>query len=175
MYIEGRKQKKYSDRLFGELCLFYLLMSDGEIAPLHILRSRLNVSDRTLYRYAKDLRDCGLCPKLFKSTKKGEEYEYEYFSCGGERPSEHAAPSGNRLYRCGMLLYRNYEAVCFMKDIYDDPEDLEPYEKLYTYNGTEFVLHIYDDCDDLYEGISLRTKQRDLTLVREVLFTMYDS
>ena len=72
MYIEGRKQKKYSDRLFGELCLFYLLMSDGEIAPLHILRSRLNVSDRTLYRYAKDLRDCGLCPKLFKSTKKGE-------------------------------------------------------------------------------------------------------
>ena len=208
MDIANRKEKKYSEKLFGELCFIYLLMNGEGFAPFYLLRSKLKVSDRTLYRYAKELHDARLTPKLYKLIHNGCEYfvvgrdeyedpehkylvdldsswghyEFEDFLVKYQEDNLIQEEKQDRLYRCGRMVAYNYEAMAPIESVYDiyldeDGNELSTIpvnEKIYIYDGDEYVIDFDDNCDELYKNKSLRTQQRDISLVKDVIAYMYE-
>ena len=208
MDIANRKEKKYSEKLFGELCFIYLLMNGEGFAPFYLLRSKLNVSDRTLYRYAKELHDARLTPKLYKLIHNDCEYfvvgrdeyedpeqkylvdldsswghyEFEDFLVKYQENNIIPEEKQDRLYRCGRMVAKNYEAMAPIEsvcDIYLDEDGNEvstipASEQIYIYDGDEYVIAFDDNCDELYKNKSLRTQQRDISLVQVVIAYMYE-
>ena len=207
MYIEGRKKKKYSEKLFNELCfLSIFLYSEGDI-PFYILDRKIKVSERTYFRYIEELRKCGALPYIKKGkaakTVGGNEkndhfildlnsYEeygssYSYGSMGPissyidfdcfmrSLDDEHpvAYDPKNRLQRCAKMLTRNYQKLYPLWDVYDD-DDMPSNLEIVDIDGKEYVFYEFDTCDRLYETLSVRSKQRDVRIVKDALIYMFE-
>lgn len=81
----------------------------------------------------------------------------------------------DRLYRLGRVLICSYENCYWVEDFYfeDDGKDELDMSDIdmsehFLYKDNLFRI-IFKDYEDLYEGISLRTRQRDFKLLREVI------
>ena len=200
MYIEGRKEKKYSGKLFGELCLLLLLRRDGE-APLYFLRSRLGVSDRTLFRYAKELHDCGLTPPVTRKVRVNESGRFPYFESDPEvfkeyrqiymkaheserfpyydeyhfymEYTEKNKGRDSRLRRCGLLLLENSESLIPADELFDEDEAIPSGKEIIKIEGRDYCFS-FCSCDSLYDNLSPRSRQRDARIVKDVLISMYE-
>lgn len=81
----------------------------------------------------------------------------------------------DRLYRCGSVLLRCYDN-CYLDSDYcledDNKEEIDltgiDMKDLVLYNGSFYRIP-FTDYDDLYEGLSLRSRQRDFKLLRQVI------
>ena len=208
MYIEGRKNKPYSESLFNQLRLLAMLIQTESRLPDYIIDSRLHKSERTYRRYFHDLHACGLIPKVKRSKSKIAEDDPEetdsenrffvygipyevldwnryYLDWAKEYYVEvkdailvyleaysrkHFNPQ-NRLYRCGRILICSYQDCWLYSDEYDEDEldfDTQDMSTLHLYKGHYYKI-VFSGYDDLYEGMSLRSKQRDLKLLRDVI------
>ena len=205
MYIENRKQKKYSEKLFKELCFYWLLLAGEGRADLYMLNSKLGVSSRTLFRYAKELNECGLVPKLSKRVLRADDktadfysfdprvyrqYErqylkahkddrwssYDFFQFAEDYPKRNAKESSgqSRLYRCGVLLASNQYTAEPLEYLIDEDEKIPEGLEVFEFEGKEYAFYVNDLCEDIYENLSLRTLQRDLRVVKDVIIYMFE-
>ena len=73
------------------------------------------------------------------------------------------------------MLSRNFDSMTPAADVYDEDEGekVPPTEEIYTYGGVPYVIQ-FDECGDLYNNISLRTQQRDIRLVKDVIAYMFE-
>ena len=181
MLIENRHKKLYSEKLFNELCIIYLLIDSDNTLDSYVLDKRFGVSKRTMYRYIEDInaslpalnlhfegkkKHMYLCADL---PKEYDDYDlYQYILDLGKDNSN----SSDRLWRCTHLLAKNYG--CLDKEEYIDESDLiniSAYDKAII-NDERYVFIDFSTCDAFYEKTSLRTQQRDVRLVRDVLIRM---
>ena len=186
MYIEGRKNKPYSEALYNELLLLNMLISAVNDLPSYILNETFHKSGRTYRRYFRELHDCGLIPEIvFRRSR----HLHDEFTCyipvnkdtgqpfeDADRllqyldlySREHFNPA-SRLYRCGRIIISSSEQCycyddCFLKD---DDSDLNLPN---TYHVGELYCHVeLSGYAELYEGLSLRSRQRDLKLVKRTV------
>ncbi len=143
MKIEGRKDKPYSERLYGELYILALLIEAEGNLPSYLFHDRLNKSQRTYRRYFEELHDAGLIPpyssRRVKSPDKPLDKDWMYSVDYGlqdfvkshkgwfyyprellldflyDYSLEQINPQ-DRLYRLGRIL------ICSMYDCYYDSE-----------------------------------------------------
>lgn len=200
MYIEGRKNKPYSEKLYNELLLLAMFISSDDNLPSYMLNSIFHKSARTYKHYFKELHDCGLIPEIVSrksDSLKGEfnykiPYEIEnmeiYYSKFSKDyyidtkdallrylrtySKENYNPS-DRLFRCGCVILSSIENCypeCYLEDDGSEEIDLSEFDMEDTYLIDRTVYHVeIFGYDDLYDGLSLRSRQRDLKLVRQVL------
>ena len=176
MIIENRHKKPYSEKLFNELCILYLLADSSNALDSYVLDRRFGISKRTLYRYIEEIN--AACPPLnlhFAGKSKHkylcadlpEEYDdYELHSYISKNLSK-AETNDERLCRCMQLLAHNY--YCLEPEEYADEENSN---SMVLINGEVFVFSGFDSCDELYQKTSLRTQQRDIYLIKQVLIKM---
>ena len=176
MIIENRHKKPYSEKLFNELCILYLLADSSNALDSYVLDRRFGISKRTLYRYIEEIN--AACPPLnlhFEGKSKHkylcadlpEEYDdYELHSYISKNLSK-AETNDERLCRCMQLLAHNY--YCLEPEEYADEDN---YNGTVLINGEVFAFSGFDSCDELYEKTSLRTQQRDIYLIKQVLIKM---
>lgn len=202
MYIEGRKSKPYSEKLYNELLLLVMFISSDDDLPSYILNNTFHKSARTYRRYFKELHDCGLIPEIISRRSKNlkgefnytipyeiedmEIYYYEfsksYFVDVSDAllrhlrkySKEHFNPS-DRLFRCGRIILSSYND-CYWDDTYyleddgSDDLDLSNLDMTNTYLVGNMFYHVeLSGYDDLYDGLSLRSRQRDLKLVKQAV------
>lgn len=167
MKIEGRKDKPYSERLYGELYILALLIEAEGNLPTYLFHNRLNKSQRTYRRYFEELHVAGLIPQYSSrqnnvannSSEKDWTYsisfdpehdipaqtgEYmfhrealEYYLDAYSR--QNPKPE-DRLYRLGRIL------ICSIEDCYYDDQfdflytrkDIDEYIK--SLNMSEYVI-----------------------------------
>ena len=72
MDIANRKQKKYPEKLFIELCILFLLIDSGNDVELFVLSNLFRKSLKTYKRYAEELSQCGITPELSLRMIDGE-------------------------------------------------------------------------------------------------------
>lgn len=172
MKIEGRIKKPYSEKLFNELCFLYLLI-DGDKAYNYILNKKIQQSYRTYHRYAKELHECGLTPPIHRHNKSKEEKDFGYFSfeninlgnyekvefLEGYIQGRKIDNEGHmkRLHRVGSLLIEN---------LFSYHEDWDDNDGGYIFES--FSNNLYNN------KTSLRTYQRDIKLVKDVILHMYE-
>lgn len=208
MYIEGRKDKPYSESLFNQLRLLAMLVHTEAKLPDYIIDSRLHKSERTYSRYFLNLHKCGLIPKVKRSVVPSSEDELSgksekiylygipykildwsryYISWSKEYCVDHEDAiltylnayskkhfnPHDRLYRLGRVLICSYGDSYWNSDFYleddgKDELDMSDMSEHFLYKDNLFHI-VFKDYEDLYEGISLRTRQRDFRLLREVI------
>lgn len=200
MYIEGRKSKPYSESLFNQLYLLAMLIQSESNLPDYIIDSRLKKSERTYRRYFHDLHQCGLMPKVIRSAAPSSEdelsgesaksfsysipYETDDIDQYYDKRTKHYYYDDvevmlkyldsysmnhfnpqDRLYRLGRVL------ICSYYDCYlVDPDDIE--DEPGTHEPKDLVRISFKGYEDLYEGMSLRSRQRDFKLLRDVITTV---
>lgn len=181
MLIENRHKKPYSEKLFNELCIVYLLIDNDNSLDYYVLDRLFQTSKRTLYRYIKDIND--VCPSLGLHSegenkhkylcaslpKQYDDYDlYQYILDLGKDNSN----CSDRLWRCTQLLAKNYG--CLDKEDCIDESDLiniSAYDKAII-NNERYAFIDFSACDELYGKTSLRTQQRDVKLVKTILIKM---
>lgn len=170
MIIENRRKKPYSQKLFNELCFLYLLIINEHV-NVFLLDKICKQSTRTYHRYAKDLHDCGLTPELtfhnkkkklgstyiyyeFKNISFDDEYKRQNYLLKYSRKNiTNLENNKGRLFRLGRMLINNYDNY-YIDDDTDTP-----------------TLNIYD-YDNIKNNASLRNYQRDIKLVKDVIYKM---
>ena len=181
MLIENRHKKPYSEKLFNELCIIYMLMDNSNILDSYVLDQSFSVSKRTMYRYIEDINSA--CPHLnlhFEGKSKHkylhadlpEEYEnYELSLYISDIGSENRI-NNDRLWRCMQMLARNYTSLD--REDYIDEDDLIsiPSNDRILINGDRYVFVDFFTYDEMYEKTSLRTQQRDVRVIKDVLTKM---
>ena len=180
MIIENRHKKQYSEKVFNELCILYLLMDNNNVLDAYVLTGHFMVSKRTLYRYVEDINTAWPIINLhFEGNSKHkylcaeipEEYDNDlayYIS----KTYDKAEINDERLCRRIKLLTRNQYCLTSIDDI--DEEDLDGISpsEIVLINDEKFVFADFDTCDELYKITSLRTQQRDVRLIKQVLIKM---
>ncbi len=63
-FSEGRKPKQYSEKLFNELCILYLLLDSSNLADAYIVKLLFDASPRTVRRYTAELHASGVTPPI---------------------------------------------------------------------------------------------------------------
>ena len=183
MDIINRKPKKYSEKLFIELCILYLLIDSGNDVELFVLSNLCNRSLKTYRRYAKEICQCGLTPEIslrivdgerrffFDCWNRGnydvEDLLYEYIS-----DNYHEDKCSDRLYRCGYMLSSSPYSLQRSDDLDEDEYVTVSDSDKVEYDGREYCFFDFDKCDELYKKTSLRTQQRDVRIVKDVLVKM---
>ena len=181
MLIENRHKKPYSEKLFNELCIVCLLMDSNNILDSYVLDRRFGVSKRTLYRYIEDINEA--CPPLnlhFEGKTKHkylcadipEEYDKYELSLYISDIGHENRIKNDRLWRCMQLLACNYGGLDLEKYIDEDDLINIPSDDRILINGERYVFVDFFKYDELYEKTSLRTQQRDVRLVKDVLVKM---
>ena len=190
MYIEGRKSKPYSEALYNELLLLTMLINGVNDLPSYILNNTFHKSNRTYRRYFKELNDCGLVPEIVSRRIKHQNNEFTcYIPDSNDDPfndkddlleylvsySKVHGNNSSRLFRCGMIIITSFEK-CYWEDGYyledDDTDDLDlsDLDMTNTYLVGGLFYHVeLSVYAELYEGLSLRSRQRDLKLVKQVV------
>ena len=181
MIVDNRHKKLYSEKLFNELCIVYLLMDSNNTLDSYVLDRRFGVSKRTMYRYIEDINEA--CPPLnlhFEGKTRHkylcadipDEYDEYELSLYISDISHENRIKNDRLWRCTRLLANNYG--CLEKEDYID-EDLLiniSSDNKVIINGERYTFIDFSTCDAFYEKTSLRTQQRDVRLVKDVLIYM---
>lgn len=167
MYIEGRKKKKCPEKLVAEVTLYIVMTMDQAVMAYDYEQACGYPSERTMYRYTKDIELCGYTPRI--------RYEGGEYTCGIDQWLERGSaplsdePHVRRLNR----VLEIYDA--FSRKYYDA---LFP-------DGGGYGEYITDHliCVDLKasevlkklkekhpeEPVTLRTVQRDLAVIAEAL------
>jgi len=192
MIIEGRKKKEYSEKLFGELCLLYLLMESNNNAYLYILNNKLKKSSRTIYRYADDLYVNGITPKISTHKKKNKKYNYLFcksiikkndkdyyfalayikeFIIKNKSVVFKNKQHKDKLFRTALLMIENIDNY-YDIDFFDDVQDSYDHPK--KVNGNTFAFECFDVLDEIYKDVSLKTKQREIKIVKDVIYHMFE-
>ena len=187
MDIPNRKKKAYSEKLFNELCLFYLLIASENKADLYVVDKKINKTRRTLYRYIDDLYQNGIIPKA--SLHKGHNNNYfcmdmneiqsfyysdlqkyiEKYILNNKDTYVLSKQHKEKLYRTCLLILNNI-------DSFYDVEFFDEEQKIYDHptrkGNSIFAFDSFSIQEGLYENISIKTRQRETNLVKEVIAYM---
>ena len=183
MDIANRKQKKYPEKLFIELCILFLLIDSGNDVELFVLSNLFRKSLKTYKRYAEELSQCGITPELSLRMIDGERRfffdcwdrgDYDIDQLLPEYISEHfhEEKCSDRLYRCGYMLAKSPYSLQRSDDLDEDEYVTVSDSDKVEYDGREYCFFDFDKCDELYKKTSLRTQQRDVRIVKDVLVKM---
>ena len=155
-------------------------MDNSNVLDAYVLNGHFKVSRRTLYRYVEDINTAWPLLNLhFEGNSKHkylcatipEEYDNDlafYIS----KAFSKSETNKERLCRCIKLLAGNQYSLTSIDDIDDeDLDDISPSEMVLI-NSARFVFIDFDTCDELYKKTSLRTQQRDVRLIKQVLIKM---
>lgn len=196
MFIEGRKEKQYSESLFNQLYLLTLLIQSENDLPERIIENRIKKSGRTISRYFHALHTSGLIPKINHSRKTNiysisytiDDMERYYIKWAKEyivdvkdamlryldSYSKNNFNPKNRLYRLGRILICSFDD-CHWDDSISLEDDGSDDIDLSDIDMTDLVLYennfyriVFSGYEDLYDGLSVRSKQRDFKLLRDV-------
>ena len=178
MLIENRHKKLYSEKLFNELCIIYLLMDSDNTLDSYVLDQRFGVSKRTMYRYIEDINASlpalnlhfeGKNKHRFLTASLPDEYDDYELSILIIKTLSDLDVSNDRLRRCILLVAHN-EYSLENVDHLDEADLSDLSENDYVQiNDEQYVFCDFYSNEKVYEKTSLRTKQRDVKLVKDVL------
>ena len=169
MYIEGRKKKKCSEKLVAEVTL-YILTHNSAIFAWQYDSEFGCPSERTIYRYTKDIELCGYSPRI--RLEAGEYTSWNEDCLPGlerENPPQSDDPQIRRLSRI-LEIYDEYSGA-YYDALYPDGGDYEDgitdgpiCPDVSSSAVLELLQKKHPD-----EPITLRTVQRDLAVIAEAL------
>ena len=169
MYIEGRKKKKCSEKLVAEVTL-YMLTCYGAVFASQYNDEFGYPSERTIYRYIKDIELCGYAPRI--RHEAGEYTSWNEDCIPGldrENPPKNDDPHIRRLSRI-LEIYDKYSGE-YYDALYPDGGS---YEDGITdgpicpnIRASEVLKKLKEKHPE--EPITLRTVQRDLAVIAEAL------
>ena len=167
MYIEGRKQKACSEKLAAEVTLYILISRDYAVMADAFDFEFGNPSERTMYRYTRDIERCGYAPRII--------YDDGEYTVGlGEELERVDVPHGDdahirRLARIFEIYDRYagryYDALYPDGGDYEDGLTEEPI--CVELKASEVLAFLQEKHPE--ERITLRTVQRDLAVIAEAL------
>ena len=167
MYIEGRKKKKCSEKLVAEVTLFIVITMDQAVMAWIFERVCGYPSDRTIYRYTKDIELCGYAPRI---RYEGGEYTVG-INCWLERESAPLSDETHirRLNRV-LEIYNEYSGE-YYDALYPDEGQCEDGITdgpiCVDIKASEVLKMLKEKYPE--EPITLRTVQRDLAVIAEAL------
>lgn len=186
--ISNRIKKNYSNKLFNQLCLIYLLIESNNKAYNYVISKKINCSYRSLNRYFCELYLCGIIPKTkinkktlypyycIENIDENDENELDVYITNYIKHHKDLIQNqhSKRLIRLTKLMIDNLYSFY----VVDEDEEYE-YSK-YTFDRPtkkdskiyDFILFNIDD--SLYKGISTKSLQRDVRLVKDVIVHMYE-
>ena len=184
MIINNRHKKPYSEKLFNELCILFMVMDNNNALDNYVLYKRINASKRSIYRYIEELN--AACPFLnlhFEGKTKlkylcadlPEDYESFCLSNFIVDSMQDKDWDNNRLSRCSLLLAHNHYSLLPEDEIDDDELDDLTDEDFVIIGDERFAFVDFFPCPELYKKTSLRTQQRDVRLVKDILIKMTHS
>lgn len=189
----NRRKKDFSDAIFNELLLVYLFSQNAAVYKYEI-KSFIEKSDRTIYRYFNNLNKTGLFNDGIVSYKVNDETRYspyknekELYDIENDMPLlmisfSFNSPSGlqskdshiNRLTRCSLLLH--YLKCLEKKELnrrnnYEFEDNLEKYILLSDNDIKKAQNYYFNEINILR---SKKTFKRDLYLVLSVMYYISD-
>lgn len=201
MQIEGRIDKPYSKSLFNQLFLLAMLIQSENQLPVYIIDSKIHKSDRTYRRYFQDLNQAGLIPKI-QRRRKDNSYTVPFdfrdmkrFTTiyGGKRYVdikgallhflssyiEEHCNTRSRLYRCGRVMISSFNNCYWDNSYYFEDDGNDDELDLTDIDMTDMVIfknefyHIaFTGYENLYKDLSIRSRQRDFKLLKDVFLTI---
>ena len=183
MYIEGRHDKSYSEKLHDQLFILGMLIWNNNELPGYLLDNYCGKAERTYRRYFRQLHESGLIPEVQRTRSKDLKGGVNWRLALSQQESSDdlndllevyctARPNPrDRLYRCGRLLIFSL-GYCYYRN--EEDEEAGSGRDWETVDGISYYVPVIDQ-SDMYVSLSARCRQRDHKLVRQVLLEILKS